>query len=89
VNGQELSIALDRLLFLPNMPAGMDWAVIGLHVCHFRKTAAPCDPPIVVEPIGDTGLYRVLDGRHRTIAAYIAGRTHIEYTHPPLSDRLR
>lgn len=70
---------LDRLLFLANMPAGLDWAVIGLHVCRLRKTALPCDPPVKVKPVGDTGFYRVTDGRHRCIAAMIAGREAIEY----------
>lgn len=69
-------IPLDLLLFLRNVPAGMDWSVIGLWVCRLRKTADPVDPPIDVMPDGH--VYRVIDGRHRTIAAYIAGRTSIE-----------
>lgn len=69
-------LPLDRLLMPPNMPAGMDWAVIGLWVCRFRKTPQPCDPPILVRPEGD--YWRIRDGRHRTIAAHIAGRTDID-----------
>lgn len=69
-------LPLDQLLFLRNVPAGMDWAVIGMWCARFRKTAEPCDPPIDVVPDGH--VYRVADGRHRTIAAYIAGRTSIE-----------
>jgi hypothetical protein len=65
-------IPLDRLVFLGNVPAGMDWSVIGLWVCKFRKTGED-GPPILVVPIGDTGLFRVTDGRHRTVASYIAG----------------
>lgn len=71
-------IRLDRLLFLRNVPAGLDWAVIGMHVVWFRKTAVPCDPPITVAPIDGTDLFRVTDGRHRTMAAYIAGRDVID-----------
>jgi len=69
-------IALDMLLFPPNMPAGMDWAVIGLWVCHFRKTPGPCDPPIRVAQRG--GFWQIEDGRHRVVAALIAGRTHVD-----------
>ena len=70
-------VPLDRLLFPPNMPAGMDWAVVGLWVVKFRKTPQPCDPPILVRAVG-AGLYRIVDGRHRTVAALLSGRTHID-----------
>lgn len=76
-------IPLHRLAFLPNMPAGMDPLVIlaelGAYARDLHKTASPCEPPVKLSPIADTGLYRVEDGRHRTIAAYIAGRMDIEY----------
>jgi hypothetical protein len=71
-------VPLDRLLFGVNPPAGMDWAVIGLWCARLRKTADPCDPPIVVTQEGE--YYRVRDGRHRVIGALIAGRTHIAAT---------
>jgi hypothetical protein len=70
-------VPLHRLLFPPNMPAGMDWAVVGLWVARFRKTPQPCDPPILVAEVGPD-LWQLLDGRHRTIAAMWAGRTHID-----------
>jgi hypothetical protein len=76
--GETTRIPLDRLLFLPNVPAGMDWAVIGLWEVRFRKTTEPCDPPVTVFPVDGTDFYRVADGRHRVIAAYIAGREAIE-----------
>lgn len=71
-------IPLDRLVWLGNVPAGMDWSVIGFWACQFRKSGEQ-GPPIRVVPIAQTGLYRVIDGRHRTAAAYIAGRTEIVY----------
>jgi hypothetical protein len=71
-------IALDRLLFGPNVPAGLDWSVLGLWHCRLRKTAEPVEPAIVVHPVDGTSFYRVHDGRHRVIAAIMAGRTHIE-----------
>lgn len=75
-------IPLDRLVWLGNVPAGMDWSVIGYWACQFRKSGEQ-GPPILVVPIGDTGLYRVTDGRHRTAAAYIAGRTEIAFALDP------
>ncbi len=76
--GATVLLPLDSLLFGPNMPAGMDWSVIGLWTCRLRKTSERCDPPIVVTPVADTPrIWRVHDGRHRTIAAIMAGRTHI------------
>lgn len=77
-----MKIALDRLVWLGNIPAGMDWSVIGFWACQFRKSGEQ-GPPILVVPIGDTGLFRVTDGRHRTCAAYIAGRTEIVYEIDP------
>lgn len=71
-------IPLDRLVFLGNVPAGMDWSVVGYWACQFRKSGEQ-GPPILIVPIANTGLYRVTDGRHRTIAAYFAGRTEIVY----------
>jgi hypothetical protein len=75
-------IALDRLVFLGNVPAGMDWSVVGYWACQFRKSGEP-GPPILVVPIGSTGLFRVTDGRHRTIASYFAGRTEIVFKIDP------
>ncbi|WP_250029774.1 ParB/RepB/Spo0J family partition protein [Paractinoplanes maris] len=70
-----IEIRLDRLLFPRPVPAGCDWAVIGLWVTHQRKTSSPIDPPITVRPEGD--YYRIVDGRHRTIAGHLAGRDAI------------
>jgi hypothetical protein len=73
----DVLVPLHYLVFKPNIPAGLDWAILGLWVCRFRKTADPCDPPITVLNL-DGVLWRVVDGRHRVVAAMIAGRTHIE-----------
>lgn len=78
-------VSLDRLVFLGNVPAGMDWSVIGYWSCQFRKSGEQ-GPPVLVVPIGTTGLLRVTDGRHRIFAAYIAGRTHIAYATDPDRD---
>jgi hypothetical protein len=78
-----MQLPLEALVFKPNMPAGMDWAVIGLWTCRFRKTAELCDPPITVTRIDGTPHYRILDGRHRVVASLIAGRTHITAVEEP------
>jgi hypothetical protein len=33
MTGDPVRLPLDRLVFLRNVPAGMDWAVIGFWVC--------------------------------------------------------
>lgn len=75
VREEPVELRLDRLLFPRAVPAGLDWAVLGLWVCRQRKTADPVDPPIVVRPEGD--YFRIVDGRHRTIAAIASGRDAI------------
>jgi hypothetical protein len=75
MTGEPVEIRLDNLLFARPVPAGMDWAVIGLWTAHQRKTSSPVDPPIVVRP--ENGYYRVVDGRHRVVAALMAGRDAI------------
>jgi hypothetical protein len=73
-DGEPVEIRLDQLLVLRNVTAGLDWAVIGLHVVKLRKTNLPVDPPIRVYPEGDTGFFRIADGRHRFVASLVSGR---------------
>jgi hypothetical protein len=70
-----VEIRLDQLLFPRPVPAGMDWAVIGIWTAHQRKSSDPVDPPIVVRP--ENGYYRIVDGRHRVMAGFLAGRDAI------------
>lgn len=72
---QPVEIRLDQLLFPRPVPAGMDWAVIGIWTAYQRKGSTPVDPPIVVRAEG--GYYRIVDGRHRVVAAIMAGRDAI------------
>lgn len=72
-------IPVHNLLIKPNMPAGMDWSVIGHFAMHMRKSAAPIDPAIDVERL-DCGHYLIHEGRHRYFGSVIAGRTHIDAT---------
>lgn len=71
---EPVELRLDQLLVLRNVTAGLDWAVIGLHVARLRKTNLPVDPPIRVYPESDSGFYRIADGRHRFVASLISGR---------------
>lgn len=72
-------VRLRDLVFGDNPPAGMDLAVIGHWAMIARKTAEPCDPPIVVgEACPTCGVQRVTDGRHRVVGWLAGGRTHIE-----------
>jgi hypothetical protein len=74
--GPELfRVPVSALLLLPNIPAGMDLAVVGGLVALMRKTAQD-PPPIDVRPVAD-GLWLVLDGRHRYFGAVIAGRPDV------------
>jgi hypothetical protein len=76
VTGPEpVEIRLDRLLFPRAVPAGLDWAVLGIWTAYQRKRADPVDPPIVVRAEGD--YFRITDGRHRVVGALLAGRDAI------------
>lgn len=70
-----VEIRLDRLLFPRAVPAGMDWSVVGIWTAFQRKGSSPVDPPIIVNP--ENGYYRIADGRHRVMAAFMAGRDAI------------
>jgi ParB-like chromosome segregation protein Spo0J len=65
-------IPLELLRFQPNMPAGMNPLVLMSLAYALRSSVADVDP-ILVQPHGDGWL--VLDGRHRTMAHWIAGRS--------------
>jgi hypothetical protein len=68
-------VPVSRLLLLPNIPAGMDFGVIGGLLKRMRTTADDWDPILVRPEPGE--LWRVIDGRHRYFAAVIAGRPDV------------
>ena len=74
-----MKMSLSKILLPPNTPSGMKLEVIALWVCHFKWTPQPCDPPIELSRIEDSDFWKLEDGRHRFMAAYIAGRTEIDY----------
>lgn len=72
-----MRIPLSRLLFADNIPAGMDLLTIAAIAAILRKSNEPIEP-ILIRAVPGTDLYRVTDGRHRTVGAFIAGRVDIE-----------
>lgn len=67
-------VPVDQLRLKPNIPAGMDPCVLLGLVPKMRKTAED-HIPIVVRRAGD--LWQIMDGRHRFMAAVIAGRPDV------------
>lgn len=68
-------VPVSSLMIKPNIPAGMDLAVVGGLAALMRKTAQD-PPPIEVRPLPG-GTWLVLDGRHRYFGAVIAGRPDV------------
>lgn len=67
-------IRVERLMILPNIPAGMNVLVI-MSLVYAMRSSHFDPPPIVVQRQGKA--YRILDGRHRFFAAVIAGRHNV------------
>lgn len=68
-------VPVDALRLKPNIPAGMNLAVVAAMIPRLRKTAKDWEP-IVVRRIDDEA-YRVMDGRHRFFASVLAGRPDV------------
>lgn len=70
-----LTVEIQRLLFPRPHPQGMNpWVLMSL-ACAMRQTHDPVGPPVTVAREGD--LLRIVDGRHRVVAAIMAGREFI------------
>lgn len=67
-------VRVEDLRIAPNIPAGMDPCILLGLVPLMRKTAED-HQPIVVRRHGDH--WRITDGRHRFMAAVIAGRSDV------------
>lgn len=70
-----VQVRLEDLRLPPNVPAGMNFLQLGHFAYLLRATNEDLDP-VTVEALPD-GTYRLTDGRHRAIAALIAGRPHV------------
>ena len=67
-------IKVHRLCVLPNIPAGMNLGVVA-NFWYLMRSSSWDPDPIVVRREGR--MYRIIDGRHRFMAAIIAGRTSV------------
>jgi hypothetical protein len=68
-------VRIEDLRLGPNPPAGMNPLQVMAHAHHLRASTEDLEP-VQVTDCGD-GTYRIHDGRHRAIAALIAGRPDI------------
>lgn len=69
-----MRIRLEDIRLGPNVSAGMNYMLIGVLAYKLRTTVGDL-PPIQVRPIGDH--WQIVDGRHRVVAAMIAGRRDV------------
>jgi hypothetical protein len=74
-----LRIPLENVLIRENIPAGMNFLLLGALAYKLRSSRADLEPIVVrlVYPNSGLPLYEILDGRHRFIAAVIAGRMDV------------
>jgi hypothetical protein len=70
-------VPINRLRFKDPIPAGMDAGVLLGLVPMLRKTAEDPDPILVGQACPTCDCRVVLDGRHRWVAAVIAGRADV------------
>lgn len=69
-----IRIPVEWLLFKPNAPAGMNVLVL-MSLAYMLRSSVIDPEPIVVKVEGNN--YRIMDGRHRAMAAIIAGRPDV------------
>lgn len=67
-------VRVEDLRLLPNIPAGMDFGVVG-GMLNLLRTTCEDHVPILVRRDGDG--WRILDGRYRFMAAVVAGRPDV------------
>jgi hypothetical protein len=67
-------VRIEDLLLPPNLPAGMDVLTLFSLAALLHKTTEDPEPVSVRR---EDSHWRITDGRHRAIAALIAGRTDV------------
>jgi hypothetical protein len=75
---------LEDVRLCPNITAGMNLLVVA-SLAYMMRTSREDPPPVSVSP--EDGVWRLHDGRHRLVAAMIAGRPDVlcertAQTHP-------
>ena len=71
---------LDALRFPAPVAAGMNFTLLG-SLAHLMRSSNEDPPPVVVQK--EPGGWRIVDGRHRAVAAMIAGRKDVLACHGP------
>ncbi len=72
--GEAFRVRIEDLLLPPNLPAGMDVLTLLSLAALLRKTTEDPEPVLVQR---EQSHWRISDGRHRAIAALIAGRPDV------------
>lgn len=70
-----MHVRIDRLIFPEPVSAGMNPLVV-MSLCHMYRSTNDHAKPIKVKP-EIWGYYSITDGRHRAVAAMMAGRKTI------------
>lgn len=68
-------VPIEDLRLKANIPAGMDYPVVGGFIKRLRTTNQDWDPIVVRRE--DDGTWRIMDGRHRFFASVCAGRSDV------------
>lgn len=72
-----MRVRVENLVVGPNVVAGCNPFVI-MSLAYLMRSTSEDPPPITIRPIDKTPHMRIIDGRHRYLAAIIAGRPDIE-----------
>lgn len=71
----ELRVPIESLRLGPNVTAGMNVGVV-MSLWHLLRSTTEDPPPVVVQRhVG--GGWKLIDGRHRVCAAWMAGRRDV------------
>lgn len=71
-----MRIPVSALAVRDNVPAGCNPLVL-MSLAYMLRSSGADPEPIRVRPIEACGMWRVMDGRHRFLAAVVAGRSDV------------
>lgn len=70
-----MRVRIENLRYGPNPSAGLNFLLLAHFAYELKATTEDLDPIVVTKDLG--GAWRIHDGRHRAIAAMIAGRPDV------------
>lgn len=73
----EFDIRLDHLLYPDPVAAGMNYLVIASLALMYRSSNEHAEPITISRDEG-SGYWRIVDGRHRSVASMVAGRKTVK-----------